>query len=340
MNILAHTNHLMRDAATLKNLILGVEIGGTKLQLAVGNMQGEILHCHFTRVNPDTGGEGIRAWLLEEVPTFLREVEHKENQRIEVIGCGFGGPIDTHAGRVLNSVQIKGWKNFPLQQWFEEHFNRPTIAVNDSNAATWGEYCLGFGEGCRHFFYTNLGSGVGGGFVLDGKLFDGQGFGAGEFGHTYVPDWTSKKRGCGIEIERVCSGWAIESRLNLPNLIPPSSRLFKIQTKRRGKLTARDLGEAADKGDPFALQEIDRIAKSMGYGLANVLALTGVERIAIGGGVSNIGATLINSIRRYTQRFEFVTNQGRYHISQCQLGDQIVLVGAILLAGKTLNRPK
>lgn len=321
----------------MEKLILGVEIGGTKLQLGAGNLEGELLKSQQSFVDREAGGEGIRQWLLEQVPKFINEVEIRAEGQIIAIGCGFGGPFDSGEGRVLESVQIPGWKEFPLRDWFEGHFSKPSFVANDSNAAAWGEYQNGFGRGCRHFFYTNLGSGVGGGFVLNRALFDGQGFGAGEFGHTYVPDWTSSEPGGGIEIENLCSGWAIESRLNQPDAIPPTSRLFQMRSTRQSDLTAKDLGEAARLGDAFALQEIDRIANSIGFGLANVLSLTGVERIAIGGGVSNLGEILIAPIRQYTKHYEFVSNRGRYSIGRCELGDNIVLVGAILLAKSALN---
>ncbi|MFW5713949.1 MAG: ROK family protein, partial [Brevefilum sp.] len=297
----------------------------------------EILHSYQDKVDRKKGGEGIRRWLVNNIPRFISTVEDQEDGYVDAIGCGFGGPVNSHEGRVMDSIQICGWKGFPLKDWFEEHFERPAIVVNDSNAATWGEYRRGFGQGCQHFFYTNLGSGIGGGFVISGALFDGQGFGAGEFGHTYVPDWTADKPDAGVEIESLCSGWAIESRLNAPDYLPRSSRLFQVRSERDESITARDLGEAARLGDPFALKEIDRIADSMGYGLANVLSLTGVERIAIGGGVSNLGEILIGPIRKYTEKYAFISNKGRYTIGRCELGEKIVLVGAILLAKKAMR---
>jgi glucokinase len=248
------------------------------------------------------------------------------------IGCGFGGPYNSKEERVLESIQITGWSNFPLREWLQEHLKTPAFVANDSNAAAWGEYQKGAGKGSRHFFYTNLGSGVGGGFVFNGRLFDGQGYGAGEFGHTFVPDWTSEIPGSGIEIEKLCSGWAIEGRLNTPGYLPATSRLEQMRTESGRKLTPRQLGKAARLGDAFALEEIDRIADSMGCGLANMLSLTGVEKIAIGGGVSNLGEILIEPIRRQTQKYAFVSSQGHYTISRCELGDSVVLVGAILLA--------
>ena len=314
------------------SMILGVEIGGTKLQLAIGTPQGVIVARVQGRVNVAAGGKGIRHWLQKKIPEFISTV----SSRTIGIGVGFGGPMDTKAGRVLQSIQIKGWENFPIREWFQEQFNLPVIVINDSNAATWGEYQKGYGRGCQHFFYTNLGSGVGGGFVINGQLFDGQGFGAGEFGHTYVPDWSSRYPGGAKKIEELCSGWAIEARLHRPGYIPETSSLYDKFSDKLAVVTAKDLGDAAQTRDDFALAEIDRIASSMGLGLANVLSLTGVEKIAIGGGVSNMGELLIEPIRRYTQKYEFINSTGRYSISHCQLGDEIVLVGAILLAGESL----
>lgn len=313
--------------------ILGVEIGGTKLQLAIGTPQGEIVAVRQGRVDVEQGGEGIRSWLERHIPNFIDAEEHRYGP-ITAIGCGFGGPINSHEGRVLQSVQIEGWKDFPLREWFQKTFSLPTIVANDSNAAAWGEYCLGFGKGSQNFFYTNIGSGIGGGLVIDGALYDGQGFGAGEFGHTYVPDWRGTPDGQAVEIESLCSGWAIENRLQQPGYIPEKSDLFLRFSSRLGEITARDLGDSAKRGDAFAVDEIDKVAHSIGIGLANVLNLTSVERIAIGGGVSNMGEILIEPIRKHTARYVFINSQGRYDIQQCQLGDEIVLVGAILIASK------
>lgn len=311
--------------------ILGVEIGGTKLQLAVGTTNGEILDKKTERVNPKDGGAGIRQWLKDNIPAFISSIESTHG-RIAAIGCGFGGPINSREGRVLKSIQIDGWQDFPIKAWFQDTFLLSTTVENDSNAAAWGEYQQGAGSGCNNFFYTNMGSGVGGGFVLEGKLYDGQGFGAGEFGHTYVPDWTSNSSGAAQKIENLCSGWAIETRLRQPGYVPETSELYRHFSGKLTKVTTRDLADSAKRGDRFSCHEIDQVAYSMGLGLANVLSLTNVERIAIGGGVSKMGDLLLDPIRTYTEQFAFVSSQGRYEIRQAALSDDVVVVGAILLA--------
>ena len=320
----------------MEELILGVEIGGTKLQLAIGTRDGEILDIIHGRVKVDKGAPGIRNWLEDNLPEMFARAEDLKGE-IVAAGIGFGGPIDTAKGEVLKSVQIRGWSGFPIKSWFEEKFNVPTVVANDSNAATWGEYIKGCGKGSRYFFYTNMGSGVGGGIVIDGKLLDGQGFGAGEFGQTYVPDWTQNQPGKPEKIENLCSGWAIESRLRSSGYVPKDSLLMKLANGDEKGFDANKLATAARMGDEFALKEIDQIAHSMGLGIANLLCLVNVEVIAIGGGVSNMGRLLIEPIKKYVRKYEFVSSHNNYKIGKCELGDSIVLVGSILIAEDFFN---
>jgi glucokinase len=319
----------------MQDYILGVEIGGTKLQLAIGTREGVILETHQGSVDIEAGAPGIQDWLEKHIPSMFGRANDL-NGELRAIACGFGGPIDTAKGEVLKSVQIQGWSGFPIKSWFEERFGLPAIVANDSSAATWGEYNNGSGRGSRYFFYTNMGSGVGGGIVMDGILYDGQGYGAGEFGQTYVPNWTQDQSGKPEKIENLCSGWAIEKRLRTPGYVPGDSLLLELAGGEPQSVNTRILGQAAQSGDHFALKEIDRIAHSMGLGLANMLCLVGVEVIAIGGGVSNLGEILIEPIRKYTRKYEFISSHNNYRIGKCELGDSIVLVGAILIASDTL----
>jgi glucokinase len=320
----------------MQKYILGVEIGGTKLQLAIGTLDGDILKLIQGSVNPVEGAPGILDWLGANIPVMMTKAQEM-NGEFKAIGCGFGGPINTPKGEVLKSVQIMGWSGFPIRSWFEDNFNLPAVIANDTNAGAWGEYNLGSGRGSQYFFYTNMGSGVGGGLVLNGQLYDGQGYGAGEFGQTYVPDWTKDQVGKAEKIENLCSGWSIEKRLRTPGYIPPESIILRLAGGNPQRITARHLADAARAGDPFAAREIDQIAHSMGLGLANMLCLVNVQVIAIGGGVSKMGDLLIEPIRKYTRHYEFISSQDNYVIHQCLLGDAIVLIGAILIARDTLD---
>ncbi len=300
-------------------LALGVEIGGSKLQVVLGRTDGTILHTTRGSVAPEQGASGILAWIegaLEE--TLGAPVQ--EHGKPCVVGVGFGGPVESATGRVLTSHQISGWQDVRLREWFEDRVCLPAVVANDSSASGWAEYCLGAGVGTHNFCYMNIGSGIGGALVIDGKLHDGQGFGAGEIGHTYVPDWTAETVGEADKLENLCSGWSIERRLR--------------EGDTASAQTCAELGEAARAGDGSACDEIERIARSVGLALANVIALVHPERIAMGGGVSLLGDVLLDPVREQVDRLVFGPFRGEYTIVPCELGESVVLAGALLLAGK------
>ena len=315
----------------MNHSIIGVEIGGTKLQLAVGTPEGDILAVHQGNVKAEDGALGILAWIKANMPRVL-ELVAKSGSKLEAIGCGFGGPIDTANGRIFKSIHIKGWDDFPLKQWFQDEYRVPTIIANDTNAAAWGEYCLGSGRGTRHFFYSNIGTGIGGGIIINGSLYDGQGFGAGEFGQTYVPDWTVSASGAEERLENLCSGLSIEKRLRGAQNIPASSLLLEYCKGNQNLIDCRMLHKAALAGDAYALKEINQVGTTIGIALSNVLCLISPERIALGGGVSNMGEILLEPVRKSARVHDFVSSVGRYEIVPCELKESIVLVGSILLA--------
>lgn len=320
----------------MKEISLGIEIGGTKLQLGVGDSVGNIFSLLETKVYPKEGAEGILHWLNTSIPKMIDQAQN-EHYSIKAISVGFGGPIDSKNGIILKSNQVSGWDGFNLKKWIEDQFGFPVLIINDSNAATWAEYSLGHGRGTKHFFYTNIGSGIGGGLVINGSLYDGQGFGAAELGHTLTCDWTGNKPGGLEEIENLCSGWAIAKRMQNDGYIPESSILYRMIEGDTAKFEVRLLKEAAELGDAFVLNELDHVASSMAVGLVNVLCLLSVEVIAIGGGVSNLGECLLKPIRKHLCKYEIPSFRNRYKVVLSKLRDDIVLRGAILLAMHSLN---
>lgn len=317
-------------------MLVGVEIGGTKLQIALGNPDGSIVKTVRGKVNTNKGSKGILDWFKENLKELLQE-QTSQGTKIDAIGVGFGGPLNSLTGTILKSVQIAGWGDFNLKAWFESMFHIQTFVFNDSSAAGYGEYILGSGRKTKQFFYTNIGSGVGGSLIIDGRLYDGQGLGAAELGQVRIPDWTSDVRGADNRLEALCSGWAIEQRLQKPGYVPNDSLLMEMCHGDVSILTSPMLGKAVAGKDAFALEEIHRVAKGMSMALADILCLIQPERIAVGGGVSLIGEPLFESIRKHVKEREFISNQDRYTIVQCELGEAIVLQGAILLAAENLG---
>ena len=290
-------------------MVLGVEIGGTKQQIAVCDDSGKIVEMVSERVKIVEGAADILRWLSHKIPMLLEQYE------ISAIGVGFGGPLETATGRCLCSLQVDGWKDFELKTWFEKTFARPTVVVNDTVAGGYAELLVGSGRGSNAFFYTNIGTGIGGAFYINGKNWDGIGYGSSYFGNTYLSEPPTR-------IEDLCSGTAIERRLR--EGIPADSCMAEP--------TCRALHAAAQQGDAFALGVLDDVGRYFGQGIANLVTLLGVDRVAIGGGVGNMGDYIVKPIAKYAEKYVFISGRDRFEVCTCELLDDNVPIGAALFA--------
>jgi len=313
----------------MSKFFIGIEIGATKQQVCIADATGAVIETIREEISYCDAHE-IIAWVEKNIKNIMTKHE-LTNAMISKICCGFGGPIEFETGKVLISMQVKGWENFQLRKWLEDEFQIPALVVNDTVAGGFGELMIGAGQKSRNFFYTNIGSGVGGALFFNRKYYDGIGRGAGYLGHTLIPDWTNKIPGAYAKLEDICSGFAIESRLQSNMYIPQNSMILDLCQNQLKNFTCKMLGDAAMAGDVFALDEVDRIAFSFGLGLSNVLTLCSLDTIVIGGGVSKIGDILIEKITRYTNELAFISSKDHFVIHQSELLDDAVIVGAILM---------
>lgn len=307
---------------------IGIEIGGTKLQACIGTAEGEVLETERHSVPKGADADTILAWFEDILPRLM------ERGEVSAVGVGFGGPVDSKHGTVVTSHQVGGWDGVNLRAWFQERAGGlPVVVANDANAAGWAEYRRGAGKGTRAFIYSNIGSGIGGAIVVNGQLHDGQGQGAAEFGHLMVPDFSSDDPNALDRLENLCSGWAIEARLHELEYVDPVLPLGQLCGGDASQLTCKDLGAAAQADDPIALAEVQRVGRTVGFAMANAITLFAPEVVAIGGGVSLIGEPLFGPLRDAVHEFVFAPYRKTYRIEQAGLGEQVVLVGALLLAG-------
>jgi len=306
---------------------LGVEIGGTKQQMAVCDEKGTIIEMVSAYVVLKRGAQDILDWISKNVPVLLQKY-----QNIIRIGVGFGGPLETATGRVLISLHVPGWKDFELKTWFEKSFHVPTIVINDTVAGGYAEYKLGSGRGSKKFFYSNIGTGIGGSFFTGEYTWDGIGYGASYFGNTYVADWTNDEKGAMDRIEALCSGTSIEKRLRTPGYIPEDSLLYTLCDGDVAKASCRMLGKAAEQGDIFTLEELERVGYSYGVGVGNVVTLLGIDTFSIGGGLANLGKWILEPIKRNAEKYVFISGKDRFEVKICELLDDNVPVGAALYA--------
>lgn len=311
----------------MQNYYLGVEIGGTKQQMAVCDEQGTIIEMVSERVVLKRGAQDILDWIAQNVPQLLEKYPN-----IIRIGVGFGGPLETATGRCLISLHVLGWKDFELKTWFEDAFKVPTIVVNDTVAGGYAEYKLGSGRNSEKFFYSNIGTGIGGSFFVGDYTWDGIGFGASYFGNTYVADWTSEEAGAIDRIEALCSGISVEKRLRTPGYIPKNSLLYAMCDGDVANASCKMLGKAAEQGDTFTLEELERIGYSYGIGVANVVTLLGIDTFSIGGGLANLGNCLLEPIQKNAEKYVFISGKDKFKVVLSELLDDNVPVGAALYA--------
>jgi glucokinase len=297
---------------------LAIEIGGTKLQLFVGDDDANILQRWRFDVHRAQGGEGIRAQIAAALPEILRQHD------VAAIGVGYGGPVDWQTGRICCSHQIEGWSDFPLGDWLRELTGKRVAIDNDANVAALGEAVRGAGQGTNPVFYVTLGSGVGGGLVTNGKIFHGAKPGESEIGHVRLDR-------AGTIVEERCSGWAVDRRIREFISSSPESVLAQLAEKQSGG-EARLLGGALAQNDPDAQRIVNEVAEDLAFGLSHVVHLMHPESIVLGGGLSLIGKPLRLAVERALDRFVMHAFTPRPRIALAALREDAVPVGALLLA--------
>lgn len=191
---------------------LGIEIGGTKLQIAVGRGEGEPFRALWRGdIDAAQGAGRIHQQIAAGIDELLVEARI-ERATIAGVGIGFGGPVDTARGQVVTSHQVAGWDGFPLVKWFETNLGLPAVLHNDADTAAYAEAHFGAGRGFDPVLYITVGSGIGGGLICGGRIFRGSGAGAMEIGHLRPGRLPRHVSVAGDSVETIASGFGIEDR--------------------------------------------------------------------------------------------------------------------------------
>jgi len=300
---------------------LAIEIGGTKLQAALGASDGRIEPVRRAAVPADAGAADIRAAVIDLAGPLAR------SGGVERVGIGFGGPVDADAGRVVRSFHVAGWDDFPLRAWAEEAFGLPVAVENDTHCGALAEARVGAGAGASAVFYTNIGSGIGGGIVIDGVLYSRR-FGAAEIGHTKLWDPAA---GAYCIVEHLCSGWSINRLARERAAAGKMAAALALAGGDVDALSAEHVGRAAADGDADARDLVETAARNFAVALCNVIALLNPDRIVVGGGVSLMGEVFFAPLRAAVAEGAFAPYAGNYQILPAALGENVVLVGALMI---------
>jgi glucokinase len=298
------------------HIFMGIEIGGTKIQVFITDEDHKIIERDKFFVK-----EKEASYITKNLNERLKAACQKYN--IDAIGVGFGGPIDFQTGVVKTSHHINGWRDFPLAEWISEETGAPVSVDNDANTAALAEACLGSAMDFSRVFYVTMGSGVGGGLIIDGKIYHGNKPTEVEIGHIRLDK-------SGAILEESCSGWAVDKKIrNYIRANPDTTLAGLIDTKEGGE--ARYLVEAIQGGDSGAIQLLQDTADDLAFGLSHAVHLFNPEIIILGGGLSFLGFTYIDMINERLSGY-IMKAMNPPEIRPAGLGEDVVCLGASLLA--------
>jgi glucokinase len=316
----------------VRNHLVGVDLGGTRIRVALLDADLNLLH----RIEEPTRAYEGPSVTIPRIVEMVASVVNGADAPIDAIGVSTPGPIDPVSGAILSPPNLTGWVNVPLGQIIQQRFpSIPTFIGNDANVAALAEVFKGAARGHQHAVYITVSTGIGGGIVIDGRLFLGGRGLAGEVGHTIIL----------VDGERVSS---LEQEAAGPALARHAVRRIREGEKSRiselvnGDLDAvsgRIVGQAAQEGDRLALETVARAGRIVGYGIANLMMLFNPTIFVIGGGVSTLGELLFEPMRQAAR--EHVIDPAYYDQAQivpAALGDDVAIIGAAALAVHELDK--
>lgn len=303
-------------------MIIGVDLGGTQIRAACLDDELNILARRETLTLADEGQDAVIGRI-----TDLIQAVWPDNASVSGIGVSSPGPLDPVTGVVLAPPNLPGWHHVPLADRLRAAFDVPAYVGNDANVAVLAEVARGAAQGCKHVIYITLSTGIGGGILIDGRLLLGHGGFAVEVGSMMmIVD------GAATRYEAAAAGPAMAQQARERIEQGTDSMMDDMVAGDLAQLTAKIVGEAAQQGDPLAVEIVERAGRVIGLGLTSLLHLFNPEMIVIGGGVSRIGDLLFEpmhaAIREYVIYDGYVN---KLRIEMAALGEDVGLVGGAAL---------
>lgn len=317
---------------TAKKVYAGIDIGGTNIKYGLFDKGGKVL---FREQRPTLVEKGANPLmhLITNISESLLFHAAEEEYEVPWLGVGTPGAVDSKTGTVVgHSPNIKGWQGTKIGQHLKERLNLPVLVDNDVNAMALAEHKFGAAVGFKNVVCVTVGTGVGGGLILDGRLWRGPNNHAGELGHMSIdpagPECRCGNTGC---LEVFCNSKAIIERTKnklRQGLTPVFEKLLKGSIEN---LSIRKLFAAGRKGDKIAAEVISETAELLGTGLAGVVNLLNPDIVVIGGGVADGGAGFVEQVGATIRKRAFAAATENLKISRASLGNDAGFIGAGML---------
>ncbi|MGF7143631.1 glucokinase [Anaerotaenia torta] len=309
----------------MERICFGIDIGGTAVKAGLFNTEGKLLHKWDFSTRRTEDGKDILRDTSEFIKNKIEELKLPP-ESVAGVGVGIPGPV-TDEGQVLMLANL-GLANFNIEKEMSEMTGLKVKAGNDANVAAMGEYWMGGGKGYRSLVLATLGTGVGGGIILNGHILSGSNGAAGEIGHIHVENAENDTCGCGKKgcLEQYASATGIVklAKRILEETAEPSS------LRGREEISAKTVFDHAKAGDKLALAVVDKACRYLGLALSHVAHVVDPEAFVIGGGVSMAGEILIENIRKYYNEFSIESLKNK-EFRLATLGNDAGIYGAAKL---------
>ncbi len=310
---------------------IGIDLGGTNIVAAVVDEEYNIITKASTKTNRPRPAEAIAD---DMAAMAIQAVEDAglTMEQIEWVGVGTPGIANSQTGIIEFSNNL-GFENTPMAELIRKHIDKPVYIENDANAAAYGEYVAGAAKGAKNAVCITLGTGVGGGIIIDGKIYAGSNFGGAEIGHTVIsldgPQCSCGRKGC-FEVYSSATGLIRMTKEKMDEV--PDSKLHDITAERNGKVSARTAFDAMRLGDKAAKEVVDFYIKALAAGITNTINIFQPDVLCVGGGVCNEGDPLLLPMKALVEKEVYTRNSPKNtKIVIAQLGNDAGLIGAAFL---------
>jgi glucokinase len=324
---------MMAAARQGKKYLGAVDLGASKILSLIAEADGRRLGEDRRATDPEDGPEVALERIVDSLDEALARAALQRGD-LAAVGVCSPGPCDIEAGVLRWGPNLPAWRDVPICRYLEERLGVPARLENDGNAAALGEHVYGAGRGCRHMVYMTVSTGIGGGIIIDGRLYRGATGVAAELGHMTI-DPSGPRCGCGNHgcLEALASGTAIAAR-GEELVAQGGSPLLARLAQEEGELTAETVSQAAERGDAVCQHIIRQAGCYLGIGLASYLNIFNPEIIVIGGGLSKVGEPLLGPARAEMEARAFPEAVKAVQLKLAELGDYAGVMGMVALLGE------
>jgi glucokinase len=317
---------------------LGIDLGGTNIKSGVVDDDGRVLSSVSIPTEAVLGGQAGLDHLAEAGRRAVA-ASGVAWDRIAGVGLGSPGTMDIAGGMLLDPPNLPGWENMPIRDLLGERLGKPTVFQNDGNAAAYGEYWVGAGRGAQSLVMFTLGTGIGGGFVIDGLIHEGRHSHGAECGHIIIEMDNGRMCSCGQEghLEGYASATALVKRAH--EALSRDDAPSRLRELAPEAISSRTIAESAAAGDALADRLMKDTARYLAVGAVSLMHTIDPDLILFGGGMINAGAPLLEEIRRNVRAMAFPIPAAKTRIEFAKLGDLAGFIGAAGWARNVLTRP-